>query len=180
LNGLTTSSAGLTGIYDIKKMAIKIRPATPEDLPFLERILFEAFFWDPGQYRPAYKNFKQDPEFGKLLEDWGRAGDQGVVAEAAKTPVGAAWFRYWTPERHSYGFVDADTPEIGIGVLPGHRGRGIGRRLLQALIAAARQENIPALCLSVAPENFALQLYQSEGFSKVGESGTSWTLHLPL
>ena len=161
-------------------MEIEIRSATAEDLPFLEKMLFEAFFWDPAQYRPAYEAFKQDPEFGKLLADWGRTGDRGVIAENAGEPVGAAWFRFWTPENHSYGFVDAAIPEIGIGVHPFHRGRGLGRKLLRALIEIARKENLSALSLSVAPGNFALQLYRSEGFSKVGESGTSWTLLLPL
>ncbi len=161
-------------------MDIEIRPAAPADLPFLERMLYEAFFWNPTQYRPAYEAFKQDPQFGKLLADWGRTGDKGFIAERAGAPVGAAWFRYWTPENHSYGFVDAATPEIGIGVHPRHRSQGVGRRLLQALITAARGEGVPAISLSVAPENFALHLYRSEGFSKVGESGTSWTLLLQL
>ena len=46
------------------------------------------------------------------------------------------------------------------------------------LIAAAREEEIRALSLSVDPANFAHQLYESEGFVKVGESGTSWTMKL--
>ena len=102
------------------------------------------------------------------------------MAEAAGTSVGAAWYRYWTPERHSYGFVDPGTPEVAIGVHLHHRSNGIGRKLLQALIETARTAGVPALSLSVAPENFAMKLYESEGFSKVGESGTSWTLLLPL
>jgi ribosomal protein S18 acetylase RimI-like enzyme len=159
---------------------VKIRAATAADLPFLERMLFEAFFWDPSQYRPEFEIFKQDPEFGKLLEDWGRVGDRAVLAETAGIPVGAAWYRYWTPERHSYGYVDAGTPEVAIGVHPDHRSRGVGHKILQALIETAWSEGVPALSLSVAPDNFALKLYEGAGFTKVGESGTSWTLRLPL
>jgi ribosomal protein S18 acetylase RimI-like enzyme len=76
--------------------------------------------------------------------------------------------------------VNATTPEIGIGVHPNHRSKGIGRLLLRALIEIARKDGVSALSLSVAPENFALKLYKNEGFSKVGESGTSWTLLLQL
>ena len=75
-------------------------------------MLFEAFFWDTTASRPAFAEFRQHPEFSKLLSGWGRHGDRGVIAEAAATPLGAAWFRLWTTELHSYGFVDASTPEL--------------------------------------------------------------------
>src|SRR5258705_13377558 len=139
-------------------------------------MLFEAFFWNPAWSRPRLAGFREEPEFAKLLADWDRSGDRGVLAEERQLGIGAAWFRLWTPELHSYGFVDADTPELGIAVAPAHRARGVGRALLGALIEVARRDGHRALCLSVAPTNYARALYESEGFRKVGESGTSWTL----
>ena len=159
---------------------MKIRAGTPEDLPFLEQMLFEAFFWNSNQARPELQEFMQHPEFRKLLADWGRAGDKAVIAEENETPIGAAWYRLWTEENHSYGFVDEETPELGMAVHASHRSKGAGRALLRALIAAARNGGIRALSLSVDPANFARQLYESEGFAKVGESGTSWTMRLNL
>jgi len=50
--------------------------------------------------------------------------------------------------------------------------------LLDALVETARADGFPALSLSVSPLNFARQLYESVGFRKVGEYGTSWTLLL--
>jgi ribosomal protein S18 acetylase RimI-like enzyme len=76
------------------------------------------------------------------------------------------------------GFVDAAIPELGLVVKGGHRSRGIGRKLLRAVIQTAQVEGIPGLSLSVSPRNLARALYESEGFRKVGESGTSWTLML--
>ena len=105
---------------------------------------------------------------------------RGVVAEEQQSRIGAAWFRLWTPELHSYGFVNAETPELGIAVALGHRSRGVGRTLLRALIEIAQSDGLPALSLSVSPFNYARALYESEGFCKVGESGTSWTLVLRL
>src|SRR5262245_31808157 len=141
-------------------------------------MLFEAFFWDPRAERPAFDAFRRDPEFVKLLAGWGRAGDCALIAEETGEPIGAAWYRLWTPELHSYGFVDAATPELAIGVAPAHRSRRAGRALLAALVAEARRAGHPALSLSVSPENFARRLYESAGFAKVGEAGTSWTLVL--
>jgi GNAT superfamily N-acetyltransferase len=163
-----------------QKHGMKIRIGTQEDLPFLEQMLFEAFFWHPNQTRPELQEFMQHPEFQKLLSDWGRPGDKAVIAEDGETPIGAAWYRSWSEENHSYGFVDAATPELGMAVHASHRTKGAGRALLRALIAAARNEGIRALSLSVDPANFARQLYASEGFVKVGDSDTCWTMRLNL
>ena len=155
---------------------VAIRPATAADLGFLEEMLFEAFFWDPAAPRPAFSEFRGDPEFRKLLSAWGRRGDRAVIAGDGDALLGAAWYRLWTPQVHSYGFVDEQTPELAIGVGPAHRSRGIGRALVHALVRAARDDGFAALSLSVSPRNFAHKLYESEGFRKVGESGTSWTM----
>jgi GNAT superfamily N-acetyltransferase len=168
------------GMASSQKNTVKIRPAAEQDLPFLEQMLFEAFFWNPDYARPELQEFMQNLEFRKLLSNWGRRGDKAVIAEEGETPIGAAWYRLWTEENHSYGFVNSETPELGMAVRASHRGKGAGRALLRALITAARDQGIRALSLSVDPANFARQLYESEGFVKVGESGTSWTMKLQL
>jgi ribosomal protein S18 acetylase RimI-like enzyme len=159
---------------------LEIRSAKAEDIGFLKAMLFEAFFWDATTERPTFSAFGRHPEFTKLLSGWGRRGDRGVIAEDDGRRLGAAWFRLWTTELHSYGFVDAATPEIGMAVLPIYRRQGIGRALLKELITRARVDRFPCLSLSVSPVNPARALYESLGFQKVGESGTSWTFQLPL
>ena len=159
---------------------MEIRPIKEGDVDFLEAMLFEAFFWDVTVPRPPRPTFRENPEFKKLMAHWGRRGDRGVVAEEDGDRAGAAWFRLWTPDCHSYGFVDGTTPEVGMAVVTGHRRKGIGRALLLELIGTARSERFRALSLSVNPLNPARFLYESFGFQKVGESGTSWTFRLRL
>jgi ribosomal protein S18 acetylase RimI-like enzyme len=142
-------------------------------------MLYEAFFWS-GTERPPLDDVRRRPEFSSLLAGWGRAGDSLLIAEHAGAGAGAAWFRLWTSDVHSYGFVDADTPELGLAVVQGLRRRGVGRMLLRQLIQRATELGYEALSLSVAPANPARRLYESEGFHKVGEAGTSWTLLLEL
>jgi ribosomal protein S18 acetylase RimI-like enzyme len=158
----------------------QLRAGDAGDLPFLEGMLYEAFLWDAAAERPALATLREDPEFAKQLADWGRPGDRAVIAEEGGSPVGAAWFRLWTPEHHSYGFVDVRTPELGIAVSGERRSRGLGGLLLAALVDVARADGFPALSLSVAPANRARRLYESSGFQKVAESGTSFTLRLSL
>ena len=158
----------------------QLRQGEAKDLDFLKEMLFEAFFWDPSTQRPSFASFRDDPEFTKLLGGWMRHGDRAIISEENGVRTGAAWFRLWTPEIHSYGFVDATTPEVAMAVRTDYRRQGLGRRLLDALIQTARADGYPALSLSVSPRNSARQLYESTGFRKVGESGTSWTLLLSL
>jgi ribosomal protein S18 acetylase RimI-like enzyme len=101
-----------------------------------------------------------------LLEGWGRSGDVAVVAELAGSPVGAAWYRFWTDAAHSYGYLDPETPELGVGVDAAHRGRGVGTALLAALIDGARQRGVRALSLSVESDNPAVALYSRLGFER--------------
>ena len=67
-----------------------------------------------------------------------------------------------------------------MAVKQGYRSRGVGRALLGSLVEVARADGYPALSLSVSPNNYALKLYKSMGFRRVGESGSSWTLMLSL
>lgn len=63
-----------------------------------------------------------------------------------------------------------------IAVFPELRGKGIGRKLVCALIAAAKAEQSTLLTLEVRPSNtVALQLYESLGFQCVGERKDFYT-----
>ena len=157
---------------------MKIRTSTLKDFIFLELMLFEAFFWQQNQSRPKLREFLDQPNIARFLADWDRVGDRAVIAEENKKSIGAAWFRLGTDDNHGYGYINPETPELGIGVIAKYRSTGIGRKLINALIDIARTDGFNSISLSVNPGNFALKLYESVGFVKVGESGTSWTMLL--
>jgi len=92
--------------------------------------------------------------------------------------VGAAWLRLLPEQDRGYGFVDAQTQELGIGVVPAHRGRGVGSLLLEALVEAAREQRYPALSFSVEADNPARRLYERHGFQVVGTVDGSLTMLL--
>lgn len=79
-----------------------------------------------------------------------------------------------------YGFVDSATPELSMGVLQAWRGRGVGSRLLDALIAAAREQGLASLSLSVEPDNYARRRYERVGFWQVDEASGSLSMLLRL
>jgi ribosomal protein S18 acetylase RimI-like enzyme len=91
-------------------------------------------------------------------------------------PVGAAWYRLFRRDAPGYGFVDEETPELAIAVVPSRRGRGIGESLLEALVERARADGYSALSLSVERENPALvSFYEAHGFG-VTENGDEHSL----
>jgi ribosomal protein S18 acetylase RimI-like enzyme len=154
-----------------------LRRATHAELPFLRRMLFEAAYWRPGLARPALELGLERPDLVPLLQGWGRAGDTAVVAENASGELlGAAWYRFWSPACHSYGFVSAAVPELGIGVRSEARGRGVGGRLLRALLAEARAQGVDQVSLSVELDNPAIRLYERLGFRRVGSVGGACTM----
>jgi GNAT superfamily N-acetyltransferase len=147
---------------------IVIRQGHVSDLPFLKRMLYEAFCWNPTGPRPDVNEFVKLPDFQRLLAGWGKQGDNAVIAEHKTTPIGAAWYRFWTTADHSYGFIDPTIPELGIAVSPEYRSMGVGRRLVQAILDVALRNDVHSMSLSVDPHNFALHLYESVGQVRPG------------
>src|SRR5204862_348168 len=98
-----------------------------------------------------------------------RPGDRSLIVFDEFVPVGAAWYRLFTGEDAGFGFVDEQTPELAIAVVPSRRGRGYGGELLSALLDCARKDGFEAISLSVAKDNPARHLYENYGFEPVRE-----------
>ena len=145
-----------------------VRNGLPADVRFLRDMLHHAYYW---RERAA------GALTGRYVKGWGRRGDAAVIALENGFPVGAAWYRLFTEREPGYGFVDEQTPELAIAVVPGARGKGFGDELLGALCRRARLDGRPALSLSVDPANPSLHLYEKHGFVKVAETDDgSWTM----
>jgi ribosomal protein S18 acetylase RimI-like enzyme len=139
-------------------------------------MLYLALFVPPGR-PPLPRDVVHHPELARYVRHWGREHDLGVVAlhPARGEPIGAAWLRLWAADGRGYGYVDADTPELSLAVVPDYRGQGVGTRLLECLLRAA-DERHGAVSLSVSASNPALRLYRRFGFAVVGEGGPAVTM----
>ena len=143
-----------------------VRLLTDEDEPILSIMLMYA------AHESSVAAVKTNLDLARYVGRWGRYGDVGVIAAIEGVAVGAAWLRLWSKGDHGYGYLDDQTPELAIAVVPEERGNGIGTALLNKLLAIA-QPQFPAICLSIRADNPALRLYERSGFVRV--AGTEVT-----
>jgi GNAT superfamily N-acetyltransferase len=151
-----------------------IRRGGPQDVPFLRDMLRHAYYarWGGAD--------DDGVPLSRYVEGWGRPGDAAMIEIEGFMPVGAAWYRLFTASRPGYGFVDDQTPELTIAVVPSCRGHGYGKELLEALLNRAVSEGYSSASLSVEPDNPALHLYERFGFVKVGERGGTLVMRAEL
>ena len=151
------------------------RIADPTDERVLRQMLYVAVFVPPGATPPP-RSIVMQSQLSRYVSDWGRPGDDGVIAVAAEgEAIGAAWLRLWSEEDRGYGFVDPHTPELSVAVGEEFRGRGIGTQLLQRLLERADHTH-ERVSLSVSTENPAIRLYARLGFTAVSKEGSSMTM----
>jgi GNAT superfamily N-acetyltransferase len=159
---------------------LRLRTAQREDVELLRALLFEAVFWRSSVARPPVDKALANPELARYVDGFGRPGDFGIVAEEGSQPLGAAWWRYFQADAPGYGYVDEAIPEVSVAVLPGHRRRGIGTALLEALERKARDGGIDRLSLSVERDNPAVALYERLGFRALHRERNALTMVIEL
>lgn len=138
--------------------AFRARPATLADAPPMARIYNQGI-------EDRIATFETSPRGVEAVEAWLASGlPVVVVVDAAQNVVGyAATFAY--SDRCCY----AGIAEFSVYVERGHRGTGVGKHAMAALIEAARTQGLHKLLSRVFVENSAsLGLLRSQGFREVG------------
>ena len=156
-------------------MVVLIRRATEDDEHVLIAMLYLALFVPPGE-PPLPPDITDRSDLARYAHGFGsRPGDHGWIAETEDgESVGAAWVRQLPAEDPGYGFVDGNTPELSIALVPAARSRGVGTALLERLLA-----EVPRCSLSVDDRNPAVRLYERCGFEVVSHDGHSLTMLRP-
>lgn len=137
-------------------MQVTIAPMTPEDWPAVRAVFEEGIAAGNATFEtqpPAWAAWDTAHLASPRLV---ARGQDGVVGWAALSSVS---------RRRCY----AGVAEVGIYVAGRARGRGVGRSLLDALVAAADGEGLWTLQAVVFPDNPAsVRLHEACGFRHVG------------
>ena len=124
---------------DNPNLCFALRSAATEDRPFLVEMARQVCTLE-GQPPAA----ADDPQVVAFLPD---SMDAAVVAvDRSERRLGAVWWVLREPPLLRD--PEEAAPELAIAVVEDQRGRGIGRALLDALVARARG-HVPALALNV-------------------------------
>jgi ribosomal protein S18 acetylase RimI-like enzyme len=138
-----------------------IRRLQPADALLYRSLRLRALREHPDAFTSGYEDDRQQP----------------VEAAAARLAQHAFWGAYQAAEL--YGFVGLEREAraknrhkatvVGMYVAPEVSGQGVGRALLDALLAHARSEGLGSLVLTVTDGNAAAQrLYAAAGFRSFG------------
>ena len=144
----------------------EVRTARVDDLSFIRLMLDEAAN-RPGDTWPPIEEFVNEARTRRFWDGFPSRGDLGRIAEIQSLPVGAAWIRHFSGPDLSP-IDDPAVPVLAIGIDRGHRGRGVGSLLMDALLADAREAGITEIALTTGLFNEpALRLYRRCGFVEV-------------
>jgi ribosomal protein S18 acetylase RimI-like enzyme len=147
------------------RAALRVRPLLASDQEILWDI-FHVALWDPPPAPLRPRSVLEHPDVRIYAEEWGRRdGDVGVAAEVAghEGVAGACWMRLIKGGR-GLAYVDDETPQLGIALLPAFQHRGYGEPLMRAALEAACAHGYRRVSLTVHPENPAAKLYRRCGF----------------
>lgn len=138
-----------------------IRLATPADIPsimHLERSCASAAHWTEQQYRQAFE--REDAKRLVLVED--APFPSGADEDAPGSSFDILGFLV---ARH----ITSEWEVENLVVAPTARRQGLGKRLMHALLAMARETNSHSVFLEVRESNAAARtLYEKTGFAQTG------------
>lgn len=140
-----------------------VRRGEPADAAFVVEMARLASVIEDRPLPPA-----DDPDLVQGLPPAPAPGTSLLALDDDGRPVGAAWWHFREPPL-LVAPDGAPVPEIVVAVVPADRGRGTGRRLLDALAAHTARQGHDRMVLNVHIRNPAARLYSRVGFTVAGK-----------
>jgi len=139
---------------------IAIRPAHSSDLDEITDIYNEAVLTTTGTFDTTPKTLDEQ----RLWFEQHGEKYPVMVAELESVIVGWASLSQWS-DRCAY----TGTAEISLYVKQEHRGRGVGQKLMEAIVAEGRNAGLHSILARIAEGNeVSIKLHESAGFHHVG------------
>lgn len=139
---------------------LTIRQATLEDLETITEIYNEAILKTVATFDTQLKTLEEQKAW---FMDHGPKNPI-LIAEKDRIIVGWAALSEWS-DRCAY----SDTAELSLYVLEENQGRGIGRKLLEAIIQEGEKAGLHTVIVRITEGNEAsIHLHKSVGFFHIG------------
>lgn len=147
---------------------VTIRPATRADIPVIGRLgallVRTHYEFDPERFIAATPRTEQG--YGSFLGS--QLEERDVIILVAEQQGGAVGYSYASVEGYDYMLLRGPAGVLhDIVIDPEHRGRGIGRMLLDATLMELRARRVPRAVLATAEQNASAQrLFTRAGFRR--------------
>jgi L-amino acid N-acyltransferase YncA len=142
------------------EVALRIGPAAPEHLPAITQIYNQAVLKTVATFDTPPKTLEEQ----KIWFAHHGPKYPVLVAEQDGFVVGWTSLTKWS-DRCAY----SDTAEISLYINEEHQGKGIGRKLLQAIMVEGQKAGLHTVIARIAQGGEAsLNLHRSVGFEHIG------------
>lgn len=159
---------------------VEIRGIKNNETYMLGEFMYESIY-QPNPSTPYPKDIIYIPNIRIYWDNWGHSKDDHcLVAIINNNIVGVVWSRNFHGEIKGYGFIDEDTPEIGIAIYKEYRNYGIGTTMMKQMLKYLFQKGYHQVSLSVSKGNPAINLYRRLGFYVVEENMDDFILVIKL
>lgn len=157
-------------VYKEKKRDMLIRSMVKEEYPLLKDFLYNDIYHPKGSAQPPQDKTERS-EIAAHIQNFGQPDDICLVAESEGELLGAVWARIIDDGIKGHGSIDSSTPMLAISVKKEFCHQGIGRKLMQEMIAYLKKHGYEKASLSVNKDNYACRMFRKLGFQvvKVGE-----------
>lgn len=139
---------------------LTVRPATSDDLPAITDIYNQAILTTTATFDTDPKSLPEQ----QIWFDHHGARYPIFVAASAGAVVGWASLSQWS-DRCAY----SDTAEISLYVHEAHRGQGVGKALMEAIIAEGQRVGLHTVIARIVSGNEAsVRVHRAVGFEPIG------------
>lgn len=139
---------------------LNIRKATTIDLASITEIYNDAILNTNSTFDTEVKTIENRTQ-------WFKERDENfpiIVAERSGKVIGYAALNKWS-ERKAYDV----TAEISVYIHPEHRKQGIGKQLIEMIVAIGEQTNLKTIIARITEGNdHSIYLHERNGFKMVG------------
>jgi len=153
----------------------QIRPMMQSEIYLLKDFAYEAIFQKDEQNLLPRSEIEK-PEIKIFYEDFGKPDDNCLVAVIDNKIIGAVWTRILSGDIKGFGNIDAQTPEFAISLYKEYRSKGIGTKLMLAMLQLLKEKGYKKTSLAVQKNNYAVKMYQNIGFKIVGEKNEEYIM----
>lgn len=153
----------------------QIRPIKSSEFGVLKEFLYEAIF-QPDEAKLLPIDVVDNPELKIYYEGFGEESDLCLVADVDGKIVGAVWTRILNGEIKGFGNVDDITPEFSISIYKKFRKMGIGKALMNNMLALLKEKGYKRASLSVQKKNYAANMYKEMGFHAIKETSEEYIM----